>query len=80
MPCRTIKFSAYPEDWIDTRFDEAITRVSVQSKNPNLPRVEYEDIVSGEGVLNKDVYDKESTKTGQLFKKNEVLFGKLRQK
>lgn len=78
MPCRTIKFSAYPEDWIDTRFDEAITRVSVQSKNPNLPRVEYEDIVSGEGVLNKDVCDKESTKTGQLFKKNEVLFGKLR--
>ena len=43
-----------------------------------MPRVEYEDIVSGAGVLNKDVFHKESSKIGISFHKGDVLYGKLR--
>ncbi len=43
-----------------------------------LPRVEYEDIVSGQGTLNKDIYKKQSNKVGILFDDGDVLFGKLR--
>ena len=43
-----------------------------------LPSVEYEDIVSGQGVLNKDIREKEAVKTGIRFAPHDVLFGKLR--
>jgi type I restriction enzyme S subunit len=45
---------------------------------PDLPRVEYEDIVSGQGQLNKDIYEKKSRKSGIRFEPGDVLFGKLR--
>lgn len=41
-------------------------------------QVEYEDIVSGEGTLNKDLRDKEGGKTGIKFYAGDVLYGKLR--
>ena len=43
-----------------------------------MPRVEYEDIISGTGCLNKDIFNKESDKTGIVFHKGDVLYGKLR--
>ena len=43
-----------------------------------MPRVEYEDIISGTGRLNKDIFAKESDKTGIVFYKGDVLYGKLR--
>ena len=43
-----------------------------------LPRVEYEDIVSGVGQLNKDIRKKESNKIGLRFHEGDVLYGKLR--
>ena len=43
-----------------------------------LPRIEYEDIVSGIGQLNKDIRKKESSKSGLLFREGDVLYGKLR--
>lgn len=43
-----------------------------------MPQVEYEDIVSGEGTLNKDLRDKEGGKTGIKFYAGDVLYGKLR--
>lgn len=43
-----------------------------------LPRVEFEDIVSGEGRLNKDLATKRSSKTGVSFEPGDVLYGKLR--
>jgi type I restriction enzyme S subunit len=45
---------------------------------PDLPRVEYEDIISGQGQLNKDIYKKKSRKNGIHFEPGDVLFGKLR--
>lgn len=46
--------------------------------DPTLPTVEYEDINSGEGTLNKDLTSKSSHKTGILFEYGDVLYGKLR--
>ena len=43
-----------------------------------MPQVEYEDIASGEGTLNKDLRDKEGGKTGIKFYAGDVLYGKLR--
>ena len=43
-----------------------------------MPQVEYEDIISGGGTLNKDLRDKEGGKTGIKFYAGDVLYGKLR--
>lgn len=64
--------------WEQRKFEEIAFRASAQSANPHLPRVEYEDIVSGSGVLNKDIFQKESSKVGIEFHKGDVLYGKLR--
>ncbi|MCC8156913.1 MAG: restriction endonuclease subunit S [Oscillospiraceae bacterium] len=40
--------------------------------------MEYEDIISGTGQLNKDIFSKESSKAGIVFHKGDVLYGKLR--
>lgn len=48
------------------------------SSAPGLPRVEYEDIISGTGRLDKDLSKKESSKTGIEFHRGDVLYGKLR--
>ena len=48
------------------------------SGEADLPRVEYEDINSGQGTLNKDLASKESAKTGIAFEPGDVLYGKLR--
>ena len=53
-------------------------RVSTYDNSDKLPSVEFEDIVSGEGVLNKDIYRKNVVKRGVRFDKDDVLFGKLR--
>lgn len=43
-----------------------------------MPQVEYEDIIPGEGTLNKDLRDKDGGKTGIKFYAGDVLYGKLR--
>ena len=43
-----------------------------------MPQVEYEDIIPGEGALNKDLRDKKGGKTGIKFYAGDVLYGKLR--
>lgn len=43
-----------------------------------MPGIEFEDIVSGEGCLNKDVYQKDCRKYGKIFREGDILFGKLR--
>ena len=42
------------------------------------PSVEYEDIISNSGELNKDIRSKQIRKSGILFDNNDVLYGKLR--
>ena len=68
----------YTPAWEQRKFSNLTDRVSMQSSDPDLPQVEYEDIVSGEGTLNKDLHDKEGGKTGIKFYVGDVLYGKLR--
>lgn len=64
--------------WEQRKFSDLTDRVSIQSCDSDLPQVEYEDIVSGEGTLNKNLHDKEGGKTGIKFYARDVLYGKLR--
>lgn len=68
----------YPE-WEFELFGNIVARKSATAiSNSELPGVEYEDIVSGEGRLNKDIRKKECTKKGITFDVGDVLYGKLR--
>ena len=74
-----IRFSGFTDDWEQRKFEEIAVRSSVICSDDTLPRVEYEDIVSGTGRLNKDIYAKQSSKSGIAFHQGDVLYGKLRQ-
>lgn len=65
-------------DWEQRKFKDIASRSSEFSSDTNIPRVEYEDIISGEGRLNNDFFVKKSSKSGLRFKSGDVLFGKLR--
>ena len=67
-----------PPTWEQRKLGELAVRSSAMSDEEGLPRVEYEDIVSGAGRLNKDIKAKESAKVGIAFRKGDVLYGKLR--
>ena len=64
--------------WEQRKFEEIAVRSSVICSDDTLTRVEYEDIVSGTGRLNKDIYAKQSSKSGIAFHQGDVLYGKLR--
>ena len=73
-----IRFKGFTDPWEQRKFSDLTDRVSIQPSDSNLPQVEYEDINSGEGTLNKDLRDKKGGKTGIEFYAGDVLYGKLR--
>lgn len=73
-----IRFKGFTGVWEQRKFEDIAVRSSMISSESGLPRVEYEDIISGTGRLNKDIFAKESDKTGIVFYKGDVLYGKLR--
>lgn len=73
-----LRFAGFDGEWERKEFGSVVTRSNAASAEPALPRLEYEDIVSGVGVLNKDLNRKDSRKTGLLFGPGDVLYGKLR--
>ena len=73
-----IRFKGFSDAWEQRKFEEIAVRSSVICSDNTLPRVEYEDIVSGTGRLNKDIYAKQSIKSGIAFHQGDVLYGKLR--
>lgn len=74
-----IRFSEFIEEWKEMDFSEiAQRRSNSEISNDKLPYVEFEDINSGEGTLNKNLFEKDGCKKGILFSKGDVLFGKLR--
>ena len=73
-----ISFAGFDDTWEQREFGEIVSRSSEMSDTCVLPRVEYEDIVSGIGQLNKDIKKKENRKIGLLFHEGDVLYGKLR--
>ena len=74
----SLLFATSTFSWKQRKFEEIAVRSSVICSDDTLPRVEYEDIVSGTGRLNKDIYAKQSIKSGIAFHQGDVLYGKLR--
>lgn len=73
-----LRYPGYTDPWVLRKLGEVVTKVNKTSEEDELPRVEYEDIISGQGVLNRNIFEKESKKKGIEFKYGDTLFGKLR--
>ena len=73
-----IRFKGFEGDWMASEFTQIALRSTQTSSEAHLPRIEYEDITSGTGRLNKDIFKKLSRKIGMRFEEGDVLFGKLR--
>jgi len=79
MHCPSIRFAGFTDAWEVREFDNLVSRVpSMAEGEPGLPSVEYEDIISGQGQLNKNIYEKQNNKRGIYFRPGDILFGKLR--
>ena len=74
-----LRLLGFTDEWEQRKFSEIAQRQSdtMMSDTEN-PCVEYEDVISEQGVLNKDVYSKEARKIGIKFSSEDVLYGKLR--
>ena len=71
------RFKGFTGDWEQCKFkDIAFKRGKISEAD--LPYVEFEDINSGIGTLNKNILQKVGHKKGILFEAGDVLFGKLR--
>ena len=74
-----IRFPGFTDAWEQRKFEDIAKRRSDSTISSNsLPCVEYEDVISEQGTLNKDISQKELAKTGIEFESGDVLFGKLR--
>ena len=74
-----IRFKGFTEAWEQRKLGDLALRESttVMSSDRN-PSIEYEDVVSEEGRLNKDIQLKDIQKNGIAFNGSQVLYGKLR--
>lgn len=72
------RFKDYSDPWEKRKFKNLVVRVNKTSDNSTIPSVEFEDIISKQGRLNKDVRLKVNSKQGIYFEPQDVLFGKLR--
>ena len=73
-----IRFQGFEGGWVEHEFKAIASRVTQTDSRDHLPRIEYDDIISGTGRLNKDLFKKASSKVGIGFGRGDVLFGKLR--
>ena len=74
-----LRFPGFTDPWEQREFGDLVKRASEQAiSNTQLPGLEYEDLISETGQLNKDISKKKSNKKGLLFDKGDILFGKLR--
>ena len=73
-----LRFEGFADDWEERKLTDIVSRLSKTSHNSELPKVEFEDIVAGEGRLNKDVSHKFDDRKGILFESQNILYGKLR--
>lgn len=73
-----LRFPGYSGEWKGIPFNMLVRRMSQTSSQSELPRVEYDDIISGQGILNNSFFHKKSNKKGVKFTNGDILFGKLR--
>ena len=74
-----IRFAGFTDAWEQRKLGDVAIRESttVMSSDKN-PSIEYEDVVSEEGRLNKNIQLKDMQKNGIAFNGSQVLYGKLR--
>ncbi len=73
-----IRLDGFEGEWEEKEFIQIVNRVTESSDSDSLPKVEFEDIISGQGKLNKDISSKFDNRKGILFKPGYTLYGKLR--
>ncbi len=74
-----LRFPGFTDAWEQRKFGSIVYRkAETAESSPTLPGIEYEDINSGIGTLNKDPSEKVTSKRGVKFSNGDVLFGKLR--
>ena len=74
-----LRFKGFTDAWEQRKLSHFSQRESVfRSSSSEYPSVEYEDVVSERGCLNKDIRLKETEKTGIAFDGTQILYGKLR--
>ena len=78
IPKRRFKAFENADAWELRKFGEVVYRSNLISSSKDLPRLEFEDINSGLGTLNKDISQKLDYRKGLEFNVGDVLFGKLR--
>ena len=74
-----MRFKGFTDAWEQRKLSHFSQRESVfRSSSSEYPSVEYEDVVSERGCLNKAIRLKETEKTGIAFDGTQILYGKLR--
>ena len=73
-----LRFPGYADAWVKCEFATFIERINISSDSDLITKVEFEDIKSGMGYLNKDISRKFDDRKGTLFQPKDILFGKLR--
>ena len=73
-----IRLDGFEDEWEEKKFSKLVKRVTQSSDSDSLPKVEFEDIISGQGRLNKDISGKFDNRKGIHFKPGYTLYGKLR--
>ena len=74
-----VRFKGFTDAWEQRKFGKIALRESIMKESScELPSVEYEDVITEEGILNKDIRTKGNCKKGIFFDGTQVLYGKLR--
>lgn len=73
-----IRLDGFEGGWEEKEFSKLVKRVTQSSDSNSLPKVEFEDIISGQGQLNKDISNKFDNRKGIHFEPGYTLYGKLR--
>ena len=72
------RLDGFEDEWEEKEFSKLVKRVTQSSDSDSLPKIEFEDIISGQGRLNKDISSKFDNRKGIHFKPGYTLYGKLR--
>ena len=73
-----IRLDGFEGRWEEKEFSKLVKRVTQSFDSNSLPKVEFEDIISGQGQLNKDISNKFDNRKGIHFEPGYTLYGKLR--
>lgn len=73
-----LRFKGFTADWEQREFKDIVKRVSKTSNSNQLPKVEFQDIVAGQGRLDSNFIEIYDDRKGIVFRPGNILYGKLR--